>query len=493
MNREERLVAEYRRHYVFIILSLLITIVFFLPSCTTKSALRVDKLASSTLNNDFNAAISTIKKKPQMYGNNSRFLYYMDIGVLYHFAEEYDSSTVYLLKASDIFNELFARSITNEAAAIMVNDNVRPYRSKPYELVMLHQILALNFLTVGKLEDALVETRKVQLFFDEWKRKNRSESKYDSDAMFHYLSSIAYDAANETSDAMISLFHAVKTFQDGPVPLPASIGDQAYYLFELNDRNDDNSLLGLSPKVPRNQITGIENNSSEIIVIGYAGRGPVFEEESWWGTWVKDGVLVVHHNAPDGSKQTITMPAPGLPPAELRKAEKGHSTKSGTTFHIKFALPAIRTVPSSTKGFSVTCSGFSRPFESVVINDLDKQAEKYMEDARSRILARTVVRVVLRTIAAQKAKEQLQTGNTATNLLLNIGTDILAGQLEKADTRSCFLLPKTVQMARIPVPPGKYSISVNAKSASGVLTTKTFNDLSIAAHEKKFLFISSFK
>ena len=62
----------------------------------------------------------------KLYGKKNLFLYHMDIGALYHYAGVYDSSTNHLLQAADIFDDLFARSITNEAAAIMTNDNIRP-------------------------------------------------------------------------------------------------------------------------------------------------------------------------------------------------------------------------------------------------------------------------------------------------------------------------------------------------------------------------------
>ncbi|MBN1307194.1 MAG: hypothetical protein JXA18_04705, partial [Chitinispirillaceae bacterium] len=212
------------------------------------------------------------------------------------------------------------------------------------------------------------------------------------------------------------------------------------------------------------------------------------------GTWIKDGLLVVHHTGANGEQETMTLPAPALPPEELMKAQKGRKTESGTTFHIKFALPQVRTIPSLTNYFSVRCGGQEKRATSIVINDLDKQAMRHLEDSRGTTLARTVVRVVLRTIAAQAAKNRMQTGNTAANLLLNIGTDLLADQLEKADTRSCFLLPKTVQIARLPVKPGIHSIDVEARGADGsVIGLKSFTDITVRAHEKKFVFYPSFR
>jgi hypothetical protein len=88
----------------------------------------------------------------------------------------------------------------------------------------------------------------------------------------------------------------------------------------------------------------------------------------------------------------------------------------------------------------------------------------------------------------------MQTKSPVANLLINLGTDVLADQLEHADTRSCFLIPKTVQIARIPVAPGTYAFDVSACGNTGaVIGTKRFENVSVRQGEKKFLFYCSFK
>lgn len=79
-----------------------------------------------------------------------------------------------------------------------------------------------------------------------------------------------------------------------------------------------------------------------------------------------------------------------------------------------------------------------------------------------------------------------QVTEAAVNLLLNVGTDVLADQLEQADTRNWFLLPGSIQMARIPVKPGKHSLRVDAlDGAGGSLGTKAFADIEVKAGEKE--------
>jgi hypothetical protein len=188
------------------------------------------------------------------------------------------------------------------------------------------------------------------------------------------------------------------------------------------------------------------------------------------------------------------MSAPPLPEKEYEKAAAGKKNELGTTFHISFSLPAIRTFNPATACFTVSTAAGGVADTSVVINDLDRQLAKNLEDTKASTIMRTVVRTTLRTIAAQKAKGAMKSKSPFGNLLLNLGTDILADQLDRADTRTCFLVPKTVQIARIPVAPGTYTVQAAAHGAAGtVIGTKTFENVTVKQGEKKFLFYCSFK
>jgi len=134
------------------------------------------------------------------------------------------------------------------------------------------------------------------------------------------------------------------------------------------------------------------------------------------------------------------------------------------------------------------------PVKTEALTDLRPLMERYLADNRGSMLTRTVVRVVLRTMAAQETKDALSGGNPLINLILNICTDLLSDQLEQADTRTWFLLPRTIQIARIPVQPGVHSVTVQAHDASGnPLGTRAFDDIRVKAGEKKFVFFASLK
>ncbi len=464
-----------------------------LMSCASSALLRQKKLADAVASEDFISAVSLVRQnQKELYGKRNALLYHMDMGVLYHYAGQYDSSNAYLLKAVEINDDLFARSITNESAALLTNDNIRPYRAKPYELVLIHQIIALNFLALGKVDEALVESRSVQLQFNEWERKGANTNKYHTDGMFHLLSSIAYEELGETDNSLISLFKSVQAYKKGPVNLPEEVREYAYNRLVSGGRESDTAILGI--RAPQGEIEwNAGKDESEIILVGYAGKGPTLQEKSWSGTYIKDGMLMVSTVGPDGRMVSENFPAPSLPASEYQKAARGQKTQSGTTIHIKFAMPEVATFPSRASYFTVQ-QGSNATIRSVKINDLNLQAKKALQDNWNSMMTRTVVRVVLRTIAAQRAKAEMRTDSPVANLLLNLGTDVLTDQLERADIRSCFLLPQEIHLLRMPVQPGKHDFLVNVHDRYGnLMGVREYRGIEVKKGEKKFLFHYSFK
>jgi tetratricopeptide (TPR) repeat protein len=465
-----------------------------LTGCANRAMLRFDKIGRLAAQDDYSAAIQAIRKQKDLYGGQSQLLFNMDLGLLYHYAGQYDSSLAYLSRAAQIQDELFARSITNEALSLITNDNARPYRGRPHEVVMLHQYLAFDYLALGKYDDALVEARQAQLYIDELKRKEGPNGKgYADDGMYRYFSALAYDAARQRDDAAIAYYQAVKAYLKGPVPLPPEVAREAYQVLRAAGREDDIRELGLKEAVKgAAPAPDAGAGQSEIIVVGSAGRAPSLGQTVFWGTWVRDGMLIIHYHNSKGEEVTEALPAPGLPQSELEKAQHGRKTRSGTTVHIKFAMPEIRKAPSRTRFFSVAGEASPTPVRTEALTDLDTLAVRNLEDTHGSTLMRTVIRVVLRTVAAQETKDALSGGNPLVNLLFNVGTDALADQLEQADTRSWFLLPRTVQVARIPVKPGVHSFTVEAHDANGAtISSKTFSDVEVKPGEKKFVFCSS--
>lgn len=471
----------------------------FLAGCANRGLVRYDKVVKRAAAQDYLEAASYLRaEKSDLYGGQSELLYNMDMGLLFHYAGRHDSSIVYFARAADIHDALFTRSVTNEAASLLLNDNARPYRGRPYEILWMRVFQAFNYLATGNPDGARVEMRQAQILVDEYRRTADAEG-YRDDPLYRGTAALVYDLLGERDDAAISVFYAVKSYRDARTAVPQSLATYACGLLSAADRADDIRLLELECPASVLVRRGARAESGEIVVIGMLGRAPALGETAFQGTWVRDGVLVYHYRDADGNTVTNALPAPGLPPSEAAKAGR---TRSGTTFSIKWAMPSLREVPVRSQVMKVSpvsgpiSAASASPSHMVVGEPWANSGdllEQDLEANRTTVLLRTVTRVVIRTIAAEKAKSEMRSDNPLLNLLTNLGTDLLSGQLEKADVRSWFLLPRTVQFARLTVPEGRHTLEVRAEGAEGTLVLAETREVDVRAGDKSFVFFTSLK
>ena len=92
-----------------------------------------------------------------------------------HLSGSYEKSNYYLSEAEKRIEALYTKSITTESGAMFTNDNLLPYEGEDFEKVMINLVMALNYVYLGKLDDALVEARKIDhklnLYNDKYEKR----------------------------------------------------------------------------------------------------------------------------------------------------------------------------------------------------------------------------------------------------------------------------------------------------------------------------------
>jgi len=398
---------------------------------------------------NYAAAIETIEKdKKKLYNSEDAFLFEFDLGLLYHYDKDYKTSIKHFAKAEEILDELYTRSIANEAAALLTNDNIRPYRSYPFEIQWLYQTQILNYLALGEIDEAVVEARRALLAIQSLQEKE--EDKFNESGALQYLIALSFEWQKSEDDARIAYNNAKKNFENS----------------------------GFTPKLA----TEVPENEQEIIVVGYAGLSPVLGENKFWGTYAKDGVLFLHYKDANGKQKTITLVALGL----------GGPGFSGSTMTVQFAIPKIVEKSSQTAAFSVSVNGNSKMTES--FSNTKSSLKKDFENGEKTMLLRTAGRVILRTIAASKVKSKMRTGNGLADLALNLGTDFTTNAMENADLRLGSTMPLTLQITRIPVEPGKHSVKIDILDKYDRKTgSHAEQSVNVKKGEKVFLFVPALK
>ncbi|MDR2593255.1 MAG: hypothetical protein LBC87_00590 [Fibromonadaceae bacterium] len=429
-------------------LILILSFAIFLASCASPAMLRSENVSKTASVGNYQAAIDNIEKdKKKLYNSEDSFLFEFDLGVLHHYNKNFKESIKHFANAEQIMEDLYSRSVTNEATALLTNDNVRPYRPYPFEIQWLYQTQILNYLALGEIDEAVVEARRALLAIQSLQEKE--EDKFNESPALQYLIALSYEWQNSEDDARIAYDNAKKSFES----------------------------LGYTPKLAAQ----VPENEQEIIVIGYAGLSPILGENKFWGTYAADGALFLHYKDANGQSQTMMFASMNL----------GGQDFSGSTMTIQFAIPKMVERESQNSVFVVDVNGNSKTSE--IFSNTKNSIQKDLENNQTSMLMRTAGRVILRTIAASNAKSKISTGNGWTDLALNISADIATGALESADLRLGSALPQTIQILRIPVEPGNHSVKIDILDKYGRITGSLEQAINVKKGRKAFIFVPALR
>jgi len=460
---------------------LLLLIAILLMSCANKSMTRYETLSPTLEKKGFDATIKEVEKqKDDLYGSNSEFLYYYDLGILHHYNRNFDESIKNLAQAEKVYEDLYTKSVTNEAAAILTNDNTRPYRARPFELLTLYQYQILNYLAKMDLDGALVEVRRSQIAMNALYQKDKD--KVNDNGYLRYLQALVYELDGDEDEAAIAYIKAIKAYDESKMGLPKEVFEFATESLRRMDREDDIRALKKPELASTPKATAVHEQGQEIIVIGYAGHSPILGEMYLSGTFVSAGAMNLYYkDGETGNRVSFTLVAPPVPGA------------GSETFHIGFALPEVRKYKSRVNQFEVSLDGKTR-IKPEKVMAVDEELKQNMEDERNTVITRTAVRVILRTIAAQKAKSATNTGNGILDLLKNIFIDVGQTQLEQADLRVGLFLPNSFHMTRLPVEAGSHSVTVAAQGAYGeTVGVYNFDKIPVRKGQKVLLIVPAIK
>lgn len=457
-------------------LLLLLCTMFLLCSCANKAMTRYETLAPVLEKKGYDATIKEIdKKKDDLYGEKSAFLYNFDLGALYHYKGDYKKSSFHFEQAEKIYDELYTRSVTNEAAAVLTNDNIRPYRARPFEVIVMHQYQIMNYLAQRNVDDALVEVKRAQMALDALYQKDND--KVNDNGFLRYLCGIVYEMAGEEDDAAIAYIKAAKAFKEGNVDMPKEVWEYICESLTRMGRTADLNSLGFKV-VATPKADDARKMGQEIVLVGYAGHSPILGELYMSGTFISGGTTyLTAKNGASGDHASISFSAPIIPDA------------GSNTFHISIALPEKKTLRQKVHHFFAKLDNSLKAIPERVM-DVDAELTKNMEEEMPNTVLRTAVRVATRTIAAQIAKEKTQTGNGLFDLVKNVGVDVAQSQLEQADLRIGLFMPNYIYITRIPVEAGEHSLNIKAiNDKNQPVDDFNFNKVKVAKGEKRFLFV----
>lgn len=388
--------------------------------------------------------LETAREKNK-YAQKDRLMYFIDAGLLYHYAGRYELSNAKLHLAEAAAEELFTKSISRAALSMVVNDNVLEYAGEDYEILYTNLISALNYIALGRFDDAFVEIRRVNLKLDGLQMKYadavevlqrgnpddtgrvqieyRVDSiRYHNNAFARYLSMHMYAADGKYDDARIDHDFLRQAF-----------ATQAHiYDFDL-------------PEVKYTSSRG-----ALLSVVGLAGLAPT-----------KDALNLRLRTDKDLNLVQVLYDMPGM-----ENTEYGHfPVKIAHDFYFKFAIPQLVERPSAVAAIRVLADG-QEAGQLQLLEKVSRVARETFAAKKTLIYLRTAARALTKGLANYKAKQKADTGGLGgwlKKVAIDIGTDIL----ENADLRSSQYLPGNIYVGDFEMTPGIYDITVEYLDRNG--------------------------
>ncbi|MDR0997662.1 MAG: hypothetical protein LBL70_01225 [Treponema sp.] len=390
-------------------------IVFLFISCASAPFARLDgKLEEG----DYSGGVTLLeKRKKALYTGRDTILYYLDKGMLAHYAGLYKDSSDLLESGERAMEAAFTKSITQEIGSYLVNDTTRDYDGEDYEDIYINTFNALNYYHRGELEDAMVEIRRMSNKLQYLSAKygavitnlqqkaleensslpsdEKAPSQFSDSALARYIGMLFYRGAGRWDDARIDGDRLRVAFANAP---------DVY-------RQREPSSLGEEMDVP--------GGMARLNVIAFGGLSPIKEQE------------------------TLRIP---IPPMR----------------YVKIALPKMTPRPSQIRRIEVALDSGER-FPLELLEDIEAVARETYKEKEKVIYLKTIIRATVKGATSSVLEAAAADQDNSAGLILSIlslGAQVYAEASEQADLRISRYFPGKAYVGGINLEPGLYSFSV---------------------------------
>jgi len=395
----------------------------FLSCANTRYFARLDDEVGR---NNFSGAIEQLEKnKSSLYSNRNNILYYLDKGMLSHFAELHTDSSKLLENAETAIEAAYTKSITQEIGSYLVNDNIRDYPGEDYEDVYINVFNSLNYYHRGMIESAMVEIRKMN------EKLEFLSTKYDL-----IVSGLQKKAIEDKLENIPSNPDAPVNFSDSAL---------ARYMGMLFYRS-----------------SGLEDSAridSEMLKVAFTNAPQIY-------TFPPPSSLAGELDIPRGMARLNIIAFSGLSP--IKESNVMRILIPGPRW-IKISLPVMVSRPSEVSRIELVFDNSER-FSLELLEDIEKVAIETFRTRQNVIYLKSVIRAMIKAIGSSvlgiAAGEN--EGNTRAILqLLSLFTQISAEVTEEADLRISRYFPARAYVGGINLDPGTYSFDVVYYNRSG--------------------------
>lgn len=403
---------------------------FFAASCTTMSDYDFSSVDNNIACGNYYAAIDGIEKSHESYGDKAEVLRNLDLALMNHYAGFYEASNVYFETAENLIRTYYAKSISQNIGAFLLNDLVMDYEGESFEDIYTNIFMALNYLAKNDRSNAFVEIRKfdekLKLLSMKYAKQLAETEKelggnvpkknldFHDSALARYLSMLLYRSDGDKGNANVDFQYISKAFAN----------QSSLYDFPVPETITYENEVAVSPKTAR------------LNVLAFSGLSPVKKEKeiriSWRDKYYK-----------------IAMPYMTVRPSCVTSILL--SAKNLATGRVEY------------------CN-----FE--LLENLNAISSSTFEAKSGLIYGRALLRSISKTgtqaglgAASRNTKGTASSILALTQLFASVATEVT----ERADTRCCRYFPGKASVAALTLESGEYEINTTFFSGSRIVHYNT--------------------
>ncbi len=394
-------------------------------------------------------ALQALQQAPSRDYRKTEFLYLANNGLLLSVLGRYEESNEYLEKAY-LFGEDYHKNYLNEAASYLTNPNITSYKGEDHEHLMVLYYKAMNFLKLGKQEEALVECRRLNIRLQQLSDRYDSETKYSRDAFVHLLMGIIYESDQDVNNAFIAYRNAYEIYQNDYQTLfgastPPQLKEDILRTALLSGLSDE--LEYFKREFERPDFEYKASPGGDLVFFWHNGLSPIKAEWSInflinrkdnWITFVNEDLgFVFPFNLSDHDEKDKS----GLANLEV----------------FRVAFPKYVERPVHFRDATLSTGELTLPLEEA--ENINKIASQVLKQRMTLEFSKALIRAALKKVAEYEMRKE----NKALGSLFGIINAIT----EKADTRNWQTLPHTIYYSRVPLKLGKNEVTLSLASHNG--------------------------
>lgn len=344
--------------------------------------------------------------------SQDQLVYLLDYATALQISGQYSESNKYFQMADKLADIQDYTSLSLESGSFLFGEELVQYKGEDFEIILINAMTAINYLNLGKLDEAMVEVRRL----NEKLRRFRLEAKrkFTDNALAIYLSAIIYEANKNWDDAAIAY---EQVYQIAPHYSPLR-EDLIRSNMKAKRWDAVKKWKGLFSDVDEKK-DWKDSKLGEVIIIYQQGWGPKKDFR--------------HDNFRYPAMYPIWSQKLSIQPQLLNTNESNQNSKA--------SLDNIELNGSRFRGDETLFS-------------VEKIAIASLQDQYASLIARRIGGAVVKEVVAHQIRQK--------NELMGDLALIAMYASDRADLRQWSTLPREFKIYRKDVPPGDYQLQIDS-------------------------------